>query len=486
MIKVVVGNTQRLSNLTNDERNRIKEDLTFSNPQYEQAIKYSRYKNVRIPKYLKMYRDGKELEVPYGYTIPFENEVISDNTLSLNVEYPPCKVIPREMQEKAMKHFIDKGTICLPTGMGKSMVGLMLAGRLKQRALVVVNTDALIEGWKKDLMLCFGLESGLVKGKVFDINHEVVLTTIQTLSRLGDEKISLLKENISMVVIDESHHASSKSYQILHSFKARYRLGLTATPLRNDGLLDLMYLICGDMVFNGTNEKSSDIIPPNKINIVRRESNVSYRENPKYYWVKSGRNVGNLDVDEKVLIKNTSLWKAEIAKLLKRGDIAQARPSVINSFKVVSSSKEFNNMLCKDIISEYNKGKSSIVFCKERAQVDYLYDCLKDKCPKLQKFYSGIGKAEVLERAESKEVLLTIATIAIATEGVNVKSWECGFLASSVANAKDLIQILGRLRRTKEGKDSIVFYDYRHPKVFLINRHGAKRDGFYKDLGINT
>ena len=64
-------------------------------------------------------------------------------------------------------------------------------------------------------------------------------------------------------------------------------------------------------------------------------------------------------------------------------------------------------------------------------------------CPKIQKFYGGMKetKEEVKRRAESKEVLITLATISIACEGTNVKAWECGFLVSSVANEKDLIQI---------------------------------------------
>lgn len=96
----------------------------------------------------------------------------------------------------------------------------------------------------------------------------------------------------------------------------------------------------------------------------------------------------------------------------------------------------------------------------------------------------GDSKEEVLKKAESKEVLVTLATVAIATEGTNVKSWEVGFLVSSVANEKDLIQIIGRLRRTKEGKERIIFYDYRHPFVSGICYHGYKRDIFYKNMGI--
>ena len=93
-------------------------------------------------------------------------------------------------------------------------------------------------------------------------------------------------------------------------------------------------------------------------------------------------------------------------------------------------------------------------------------------------------KAEIKAKAESKEALITLATISISCEGTNVKSWERGFLVSSVANKKDLIQILGRLRRTKDGKSNVFFYDYRHPLMTIIKSHGYKRDSWYKEIGI--
>ena len=89
-------------------------------------------------------------------------------------------------------------------------------------------------------------------------------------------------------------------------------------------------------------------------------------------------------------------------------------------------------------------------------------------------------KAEIKEKAETKEALITLATISISCEGTNVKSWERGFLVSTVANKKDLIQILGRLRRTKDGKTNVFFYDYRHPFMAIFNKHGIKRDKWYK------
>lgn len=59
--------------------------------------------------------------------------------------------------------------------------------------------------------------------------------------------------------------------------------------------------------------------------------------------------------------------------------------------------------------------------------------------------------------------MITLATIAICTEGTNVKRWDTLVLCSSIANEKDLIQILGRVRRKYDGKTRCIVIDYTFP-----------------------
>lgn len=55
----------------------------------------------------------------------------------------------------------------------------------------MVNKDDLVDGWIQDAKLAYNdaLDIGLVKGKVFKIGEHITLTTIQTLSRLGADKL---------------------------------------------------------------------------------------------------------------------------------------------------------------------------------------------------------------------------------------------------------------------------------------------------------
>ena len=394
----------------------------------------------------------------------------------------PCQCIMVDSQDHTYlcdDFIVTHNTIC----------GLYLAGKLKQRALIVVNKDDLVDGWAQDAKLCYkDLDIGLVKGKTFKIGEHITLTTIQTLSRLGDKKLDELRSKISMIIVDECHRCGAKSYDVLNSFPTYYRLGLTATKMRNDGLVDVLDHICGKTVFDGTSFVTDVIIPPENIHIIRKNSNVFWKPEKSYYDTRTKATVHNIVFDEIEYIEGTVEWRNLMERLEAEGKVRAYSLRLHKAYELIANNETFNTSVCRDIIENYNKGKSCVVFCKTVEQLNNLYELLKGCCPKIQKFYGNMKdtKAEVKRRAESKEVLITLATISIACEGTNVKAWECGFLVSSVANEKDLIQILGRLRRTTEGKTDVYFYDYRHPQVVGIKKHGYERDNWYKNLKIKS
>ena len=504
-VQVELENCKRLYNLTEEQKMQVRKDLTFINPAYDSVMKYSRYTSTKIPRYLYYYKEDRKagtIEVPLGYELPFEWKFLVDSEVSdkrkvCTVDFPKFLFELRDLQKEAVKNWLSEyacfgsvGTIILPTGAGKTICGIFLANCIMQRTLIVVNKDDLVAGWKKDIEDCFGGEAdvGIVKGKEFKIGKHFTITTIQTLSRLGDVKLQQLYDNISFIICDETHRVGAKSYQVLLGFPAKYRLGLTATKMRNDGLVDVIDLLCGKTVYDGTKEETDAIIPAHKIVIIRNSSKVRWKPKKTYFHTKSLQNVHSFQIEGEKFIEGTKEWYEKCEELEAEGVIKANPLKLHEAFAKIAEDIDFNEMVVEDIKTNYNEGKSCIVFCKTVEQLNNLYDMLLPSCPKIQKFFGGMKekKEEVLRKAESKEVSVTLATVAIATEGTNVKSWEVGFLVSSVANEKDLIQILGRLRRTKEGKESVIFYDYRHPYVAGIRNHGYKRDLWYKNLGIRS
>lgn len=210
MIKVIKGGMKVLSNMTKEEKEFIKSDLTLDNPTYAQVKKYSRYKYTNVPPYITFYKnDGEDLVVPRGYKIPFDYEVVEDYTVERKTLYPKFKLNLRDTQREAFeawKKDTDNGTIVLSTGKGKSILGCYLAYHTKQKALVIVQKTDLINSWTSDFCDCFGVSRdrvGTIQGKNVKIGSQITVATIQTLSKLKPEVLRSLYDKFGMIIQDE-------------------------------------------------------------------------------------------------------------------------------------------------------------------------------------------------------------------------------------------------------------------------------------------
>ena len=60
--------------------------------------------------------------------------------------------------------------------------------------------------------------------------------------------------NYGHVIVDECHHVSAFTFeQVMKEVKARFVLGLTATPLRRDGHHPIIFMQCGPIRHRGSN-----------------------------------------------------------------------------------------------------------------------------------------------------------------------------------------------------------------------------------------
>lgn len=502
MINVELSSVAILKNYTQKERDIIVEKLTQINPAHQNAIKYGKWEHTRIPKYISYYTEyGDKLIVPRGFEIPFEYAVDYDDRLEVEVEYPKFKVKLWDTQREAVKAYLDtlkdkqeKGVIVLPTGKGKSLLGIYLAKHLRQKCLIIVQKDDLIDGWKKDINLALGLrprQIGLIKARTFRIGEQFTLATIQTLSKLPDNVIGELVKTFGMVILDEEHRSAAKSYNMINEFHAKFRLGLTATPFRNDGLEDVLYYYFGKIAYEyKEQEDDEDIISAGNVLIKTIPIyNVTYKPERRFYLYKEKKEITESELKEYLpaFYKSASIDVAIKQNLF--GKIKQLPLKAIERRKVVIYNDSFLRILIRYIVKEYNYRKSCIVFCHEVNQCELIFDLLLQEgvpVEDMQLFHgkSKSTKEEIKSRAESKEVLITIATFSIATEGTNVKAWERGFLAGSIANEKDLIQCIGRLRRRKENKEEIIIYDFWFPNVVGMQKHFNTRKSIYKKRGF--
>lgn len=479
---VEIGKNKLIYDYTEEEAQKIKEELTLENPAHKQALRYSKWGKTKIPKHLYYYTQlSKCIVVPRGYNIPFEHSVKEDTRIECTVEYPTFKLSLRDTQREAVNHYLgdtDKGLIVLPTGKGKSILGLNLAHLLKQRTLVIVHKDDLVDGWTQDSKICFGedFKVGIYKAKRREIGEQITIATIQTLNRVSPEILEEFQSHFGMVIIDECHHISSSSFDLLHKFSACYKIGLSATPERSDGLTEVMYYHLGDCAFKyeaGADDK--DILP---VHVKARTMPIEV----PIYVQKEGRKYVLADPKNK-----TTLIPVENVPFELRPRI----PYFHTDDKVVTNDL-FAKQILKDIISEYNLKRSLVCFFSQKKHIEWYRDNLiRQGVPEDQilLYYgdSKESKEEMKRKAESREALITLATYSIATEGTNVKAWEVCFLISSINNEKNVEQAVGRVRRSKEGKiNPVLVYDYILPNVYSIGtKHYYTRQKRYKKLGFN-
>lgn len=138
----------------------------------------------------------------------------------------------------ALRELRDNGnTIALlphATGTGKTITAITDAKHLGGRTLFVVHTKDLVNQAVTNFHeLWSEVTCGRFLDSVHDTDEHVIVGTVQSLAK---NLISFKPDAFSYLIIDEAHHATAESYQqVLRYFKAKFTLGLTATPDRADG-----------------------------------------------------------------------------------------------------------------------------------------------------------------------------------------------------------------------------------------------------------
>ncbi|HET8847729.1 MAG TPA: DEAD/DEAH box helicase family protein, partial [Nitrososphaeraceae archaeon] len=190
------------------------------------------------------------------------------------------KVELRDYQKEAIQSWMQKkmGSIVLPTGAGKTIIGLKIIEMINSPTLIVVPTLDLIKQWTQILSQTFNIEIGNIGGGVENIQAITVSTYDSAYI-----KAHSIGNKFLLIVFDEVHHLPAPSYRLIaETFIAPYRLGLTATLEREDHLEgDFPYLI-GKTTFQITaKELAKNNYLANYV-IERKQTSMSEQEYQKY------------------------------------------------------------------------------------------------------------------------------------------------------------------------------------------------------------
>lgn len=218
---------------------------------------------------------GYPVEDRVGY-IP--GDPIDFNLRSITVSGNPFTL--RRYQHEAVESFTGgehggTGIIVLPSGAGKTIVGMGVMNSIKENTLIITTGTVAVRQWINELHEKTNLPQGLV-GEYTGENKEILpvtVTTYQVLtysprkhressdepvntedpvshdSETGDRTYPHLEifrsRNWGLIIYDEVHLLPAPVFRITTEIQAKKRLGLTATLIREDGREDDVFSLIG-------------------------------------------------------------------------------------------------------------------------------------------------------------------------------------------------------------------------------------------------
>ena len=166
----------------------------------------------------------------------------------------------RGYQEEAAKALVgDKGpgtgfgTIVLPCGAGKTVVGMTIMSNLKTSTLIVTTNISAVHQWIDELLD----KTDLTRDDIAEYTGEnkeikpVTVATYQVLTwrpnKEGDyPHFKLFKErNWGLIIYDEVHMLPAPVFRVTAEIQAIRRVGLTATLVREDGCEGYVFSLVG-------------------------------------------------------------------------------------------------------------------------------------------------------------------------------------------------------------------------------------------------
>ncbi len=150
------------------------------------------------------------------------------------------------------------GTIVLPCGSGKTVVGMQIMSLLKTKTLIVTTNIAAVHQWRDEILDKMDLtvdQIGEYTGERKE-PREVTVCTYQVLTYRPDKEgpfphLELLtKGEWGLIIYDEVHMLPAPVFKITAELQAVYRVGLTATLVREDGREDEVFSLVGPKRFD--------------------------------------------------------------------------------------------------------------------------------------------------------------------------------------------------------------------------------------------
>jgi superfamily II DNA or RNA helicase len=429
----------------------------FQNPEFyrAQAMRLSTYGKARIiscaenfAEHIALPRgslaDAVELFRSHGVEVDINDE----RTLGRPVDVAfSGTLLPVQQQAvaAALKH--DIGVICAPTAFGKTAVAAWIIARRRTNTLVVVHRQQLLDQWRARLSTFLGLPSdsiGQIGGGKTSVTGTIDVAVIQSLQRKGE--VRDLVADYSQVIVDECHHLSAFTFErVLKQVKARYVLGLTATPTRKDGHHPIIFMQCGPIRFHLTARKAMEGSPFEHV-VVPRFTDFSLSGSER-------------DV------------------------------TIHDLYAAMITDSERNDLIVQDAREVLKAGRSPLLLTGRTDHLEQFAARLASVTKNVFILRGRMGRKQrrsamdALSAVSEGEARIILATGSYIGEGFDDARLDTLLLATPISWKGTLQQYVGRLHRLHDGKKELRVYDYVDSLVPMLARMYKKRLSGYQAIG---
>lgn len=253
--------------------NRILRVAAFQNPEFykAQAMRLSTYDKPRVigcgqdlPRHLALPRGCLAELVALLESLKIK-PVVEDKRW----QGQPVSVVFHGRFEKSSRrpwrrsYATTTDSFARPTAFGKTAVAAWLIAKRGVNTLVVVHRQQLLDQWRERLAMFLDLpieEIGQIGAGKTKRTGKIDVAVIQSLYR--EREVKEFVAEYGHVIVDECHHLSAFTFeQVMRRVKAKFVIGLTATPTRKDGHHPIMYMQCGPARFTMTARAMTDTTP---------------------------------------------------------------------------------------------------------------------------------------------------------------------------------------------------------------------------------
>jgi superfamily II DNA or RNA helicase len=338
-----------------------------------------------------------------------------------------------------------RGVVVLPTGTGKTHLAVLAIERTSRPAIVVTPTIDLLNQWYDELMSAFAVPVGLLGGGAYDLQPLTVTTYDSAyihLERWGNR--------FGLLIFDEVHHLPGPTYLTTAvGSLAPYRLGLTATPERADGLESLLPDLVGPIVFRREiKQLAGEFLADYRIE--RRYVELSPDEEERY---QRAREQYRRFVEERgIAMGGPHGWQRFLRESCRSVEGRAAFQAFREQRRIALAAPAKVELL--ERLLDRHRGDRVLIFTYDNATVYAI--ARRFLIPAITHQTRTRERREILVRFHSGEYP-ALVTSQVLNEGVNVPAAGVGIILSGTGSVREHVQRLGRLLRKHGDKQALLY-----------------------------